>query len=121
MKHFVKVDGACIAVEYLWQANHRWCRLFGHASETSIQPGEGSLEQFISEHYWGYTKRLRDSLEYEVAHVPWKVSKTAEAGFEGEIGSIYGAEFARALQDSPASAFIADGSMVSVHSGRRFS
>ena len=35
---------------------------------------EGSLEQFISEHYWGYSRRRRgDSIEYHVAHDSWRV------------------------------------------------
>jgi uncharacterized protein YqjF (DUF2071 family) len=121
MKHFINVDARGSTVEYQWQVNHQWCRLYGHASQTSIQPGEGSLEQFITEHYWGYSKRSRDSLEYEVAHVPWNISSTEEANFEGEGSLVFGAEFGRTLQSRPASAFIADGSKVSVFAGRRFS
>jgi len=121
MKDFIKVDATGLTVQYQWKVNHRWCSLFGHATETPRQPGEGSLEQFITEHYWGYAKRAHDTVEYEVAHVPWKIWSAAKAVFEGDADSDYGAEFSHILQNPPASAFIAEGSKISVFSGRRFS
>jgi hypothetical protein len=54
---------------------------------------EGSLEQFITEHYWGYSA-LKDggTVEYQVAHVPWNVKESGDCGFEGDASRLYGAE-----------------------------
>jgi hypothetical protein len=81
---------------------------------------EGSLEQFITEHYWGYSAvRKGGSIEYQVSHVPWNVSSCTRAGFEGDAGALYGAELGKIIQGEADCAFIADGSPVIVHIGAR--
>jgi len=81
---------------------------------------EGSLEQFITEHYWGYTARpRRDSLEYHVSHQPWRVWPATSACFDGDAAALYGPAFAEILRRPPASAFIAEGSPVRIYTGRQ--
>ena len=81
---------------------------------------EGSVEQFITEHYWGYSaQRDGGCVEYHVSHVPWRVWRSATAAFEGDAESLYGSELGRVLRRAPDSAFIADGSPVRVFTGRR--
>jgi uncharacterized protein len=121
MRHFIKNDGTRLDAEYQWKAVGLWCRLCGQASGSSVQPKEGSLEQFITEHYWGYSARGRDCLEYEVTHVPWKVWACTAASFAGDGAALYGPEIGRILERQPASACIADGSPVSVFAGRKLS
>jgi hypothetical protein len=78
------------------------------------------LEQFITEHYWGYSAQgTHNSLEYHVSHVPWQVWATKESGFEGEASTLYGAELATVLQRRPDCAFVADGSSVVVFMGKK--
>ena len=80
----------------------------------------GSEAEFITEHYWGYA-RQRDggTLEYEVEHPRWRVWTTPEASVQGPAARLYGQEFGTILNGRPRSAFVADGSVVIVHSGRR--
>jgi hypothetical protein len=81
---------------------------------------EGSEEQFITEHYWGYTaQRDGGSIEYKVAHAPWRLWQAESARFEGDTVSLYGEEFARILTRHPDSAFLAEGSPVQVMRGIR--
>jgi uncharacterized protein YqjF (DUF2071 family) len=119
MRHFVNNSGASVEAEYQWKASRLWCRLYGRAPGISVCPAEGSLEQFIAEHYWGYSARGRVSLEYEVTHAPWKVRKCTAAGFQGDGAELYGREIGRVLERKPDSACIADASPVSVFAGRR--
>ena len=81
---------------------------------------EGGLEQFISEHYWGYSRR-RDgrSLEYHVAHEPWRIWRASNAAFEGDGAALYGSDLGGVVARPPRSAFIADGSAVLVYAARR--
>jgi len=82
----------------------------------------GSLENFITEHYWGYSaKSAIESIEYRVSHEPWRVWVSTDAKFEGDGGLLYGGEFGETLCRAPDSAFIAEGSPVLVHTGRRIS
>jgi len=83
-------------------------------------PAEGSAEQFIAEHYWGYSAQPDGgTLEYQVEHVPWRVWRATSARFEGDPTELYGRELAACLKGTPDSAFLADGSGVKVYSGSR--
>ena len=120
MKHRVDTTGATITAEYEWQQGGAWSKIYVKASGSPAPAADGSLEQFITEHYWGYSKqRNGGSLEYRVEHVPWNVWQSTAAGFEGDATCIYGAELGRVLQRAPDSAFIADGSPVSVLTGKK--
>jgi uncharacterized protein len=120
MKHHVVSENSKRRVEYLWRTRGQWCRLTAEVSGIPEHPQEGSLEQFISEHYWGYsTRRNHRCFEYHVSHVPWRVWVSKNARFEGEVSGLYGAEIAEVLKHRPDSAFIADGSPVTVSKGRK--
>jgi uncharacterized protein YqjF (DUF2071 family) len=120
MKHCVNMQGAIKTAEYAWELNGARCRLYAQTSAAPAHAEEGSLEQFITEHYWGYSaKRNGDALEYHVSHVPWNVWTSLAAGFEGDASGLYGLELGKVLQRRPDSAFIADGSPVIVSTGKR--
>ncbi len=80
---------------------------------------EGSEEQFITEHYWGYSAQPGGTMEYQVTHPSWKLRRAAVARFRGETASLYGEHFARVVRGEPDSAFLADGSAVQVMRGER--
>jgi uncharacterized protein len=82
--------------------------------------GPDSEERFITEHYWGYA-RQRDggTIEYQVEHPLWTVWRAHRASLDGDMERVYGALFAPFLRAPPSSAFLADGSAVAVHAGRR--
>jgi hypothetical protein len=82
---------------------------------------EDSPEEFIFEHYWGYT-RQRDggTVEYQVEHPRWRVWMARNPRFEcAGAAALYGEAFADALGRAPASAFVAEGSPVTVRRGVR--
>jgi hypothetical protein len=72
------------------------------------------LEEFITEHYWGYTARKAICTEYQVEHPCWQVWRAAKAALQADVATLYGDAFAESLSARPASAFIADGSWVIV-------
>jgi hypothetical protein len=122
MKHAVSIDGPKRTVKYQWQVNNQWSQLTADAIGPPQLPRNGSLEQFITEHYWGYSRqRNGDTVEYQVAHVPWRVWVSSASGFEGGATDLYGGELGRIIQVQPSSAFIADGSPVTVFKGTRLS
>ena len=102
-------------VSYGWGDN---CKMeLAPTGELSL-PAEGSEEQFIAEHYWGYTsQRGGGSIEYKVAHQPWRLRRAASAHFEGDAASLYGKEFAQILTRPPDSALLAEGSPIQVMRG----
>lgn len=79
-----------------------------------------AVEEFITEHYWGYTvQRDGSTMEYQVEHPRWRVWQTEAAGFQGDAALLYGRGLGEYLCQPPASAFLAEGSPVKVWRGRR--
>jgi uncharacterized protein len=112
------VDG--LAAEYGWKWRGGQFQLSAQASGAPSRVAEGTLENFITEHYWGYSaKSASESIEYRVSHDPWRVWVSTNAAFAGDGGALYGAEFGAVLRRAPDSAYIAEGSPVLVHVGRR--
>ena len=122
MAHRILTNGSKMEVEYSWRSGNERCKLQARATETPTLPSEGSLEQFITEHYWGYSRQSNGAtVEYHVQHAPWKVWSTNQSSFSGDASDLYGNELSHFLKQTPASAFIADGSPVKVMRGRALS
>ena len=112
-------DRAPSLVEYSWQYRGRPGRVAVECDGDFLPPREGSHEQFIVEHYWGYTAlRGGATKEYRVAHPPWRVAAATSAQFEGDVAALYGEPFVAPLSAPQASAFLADGSAVRVYRGK---
>ncbi len=107
-------------VEYGWRTNRQWLSIGAEFSGEPSLPEKNSLEEFITEHYWGYSnQRDGGTVEYQVEHPQWKVWEADETKLDGDVVGFYGPEFASALQSPPSSAFVADGSPVKVCKGIR--
>src|SRR5258706_5268817 len=107
-------------VEYTWKLRSGLCVMNIETAGESFLPPEGSLSQFITEHYWGYAAQKGGGcLEYEVQHPPWNVWNAKSASFSGDVDALYGREFADILKRDPDSAFLAKGSAVTVFKGTR--
>lgn len=100
---------------YRWKWNRQWCELGADFSGEPVLPADGSEEQFITEHYWGYVSQ-RDSsvVEYEVKHPSWRIWQANQAWLNGDLTGMYGQKLEHILQQRPESAFIAEGSAISV-------
>ncbi len=120
MKHHFESEGSTKTAEYRWQVDGQWCKLSAQTTGLPQHPQERSLEQYITEHYWGYsTQRGGGCLEYHVSHFPWQVWAATTARFEGDASDLYGDEFMAVLQRRPDCAFVADGSPVVVFRGNK--
>jgi uncharacterized protein YqjF (DUF2071 family) len=83
-------------------------------------PPPGSLNEFIVEHYWGYTHgRDGHSREYQVAHIPWRIAPAKNVTWNCNITANYDSPLAEFLTPPPASAIIAEGSPIQVFPGAR--
>lgn len=79
---------------------------------------DGSIQEFITEHYWGYARQRDGStMEYRVEHPRWRVWEARRAELNCQVADLYGEKFGRFLNQPPASAFLAEGSEVKVHKG----
>jgi len=120
MEHKLDQEPGCVSAEYRWGRGERRSSVRVECEGQPTYAGEGSLEQFITEHYWGYSA-LPDggSLEYQVEHERWRVCNATQSKFQGDVGWLYGTHLARCLELAPDSAFLADGSAVAVYPATR--
>jgi uncharacterized protein YqjF (DUF2071 family) len=116
----VRGERGVAEAEYAWGSGPDRRVIKIETEESSCLPPDGSLSQFITEHYWGYAAQPRNGcLEYEVQHPRWLVKNAKKAEFSGKVDCLYGAEIARALAREPDSAFLAEGSPVTVFKGKK--
>ena len=109
-----------IEVSYQWKKSGRWNRVAAKGADRAVPLQSDSLQQFIAEHYWGYSQQRDGStFEYQVKHVPWSVWQASEVEFSCDVAKQYGDQFTETLLRPPDSAFIADGSPVTVSRPRR--
>ncbi|MGA2649472.1 MAG: DUF2071 domain-containing protein [Terracidiphilus sp.] len=122
MSHLIETsaDGAVAEAEYAWNWGKEQFAMRVETEGASFLPPDGSASQFITEHYWGYAAQPDGGcLEYEVQHPRWNVWKAKAASFTGNAVHLYGDKLAQILMHDPDSAFLADGSPVTVYEGRR--
>jgi len=116
----MRPDGVPEHIEYAWRSRGEWTSLSAVTSGTGKTAAPASQEEFITEHYWGYTRQRNGStIEYKVAHPRWLVWNVETPRVSGDLEAVYGPEFAAALSGAPYSAFMADGSAVTVYAPRR--
>lgn len=114
IKHNIEhVDGR-LSVEYSWRHGKKWESLKMRAAEEAQSISAGSHAEFITEHYWGYTSLRNGCSEYRVEHPRWKIWNAASFEFNADVAALYGEQFAETLRQQPRSAFIADGSPITV-------
>ena len=120
MRHKIVTEESGLEVEYGWHCGSEWSRISLSATGDSAPTTPGSEQEFIAEHFWGYST-LADgaTAEYRVAHPSWRVWNGGEARFEGDAAELYGPELASVLSAPPVSAFFAQGSEVTVFRGQR--
>jgi hypothetical protein len=105
---------------YEWRTAAGWQEVSATAIGTPVALARGSEAEFVTEHYWGYT-RQRDggTVEYPVIHPPWRVWTTEAPALTADVAGLYGPAFVAPLAGLPRSAFVAEGSSVVVHRPRR--
>ena len=114
MKHDIEHVDLKVSVEYSWRRGSRWESLKLSASGEPQNIPAGSHAEFITEHYWGYTKIRAGCSEYRVEHPRWKIWKAEQFELHADVAALYGEQFVEALSQPPRSAFIADGSPIEV-------
>ena len=102
-------------IEYQWKVQSKWNSIKVTASMTKHKMETGSIEEFIYEHYYGYTKvDPEHSIEYKVNHPVWEVNTIADYQIKCDFAASYGNDFEFLNYQEPNSIMLAEGSEVSV-------
>jgi len=122
MRHFLATasSSGSTTLNYEWNHRGRWEGVAASYSGAPTRPADDAEETFITEHYWGYSNAKGGAtIEYEVEHPRWNVWRADSAKLECNVEKLYGPEFVKALSGDPSTAFVADGSVVTVRAGRK--
>jgi len=115
MKHFLKESNEEIQLGYHWKHKNKWNRIEAITQNKTVPMIPGSEEEFIAEHYWGYS-RYNDTttVEYAVQHPRWEVYPVKEYTIDCDFNALYGNHFAMLQTATPNSVFVAKGSAISI-------
>ena len=105
---------------YEWKHQGAWDSIEVNASSSGLDILPGSEEEFITEHYWGYTPISdRLSSEYQVEHPKWQTYPIITHEISVRFGELYGAEFGMLKDAAPQSVMLAEGSLISVRAATK--
>lgn len=119
MRHRRLVGKQGIDLEYAWKVKGVWNYLKAVTALDTTPIAPGSEAEFITEHYWGYTRKKENlSGEYGVAHPRWDIYPVNSYDCLIDAQTLYGPAFREVLQQQPSSVFVAKGSKVQVMQGK---
>lgn len=115
MKHKVIENENTFNFTYNWKKDQKWNSISLETEKNLIKIEENSEAQFITEHYFGYTKvNHTKTFEYEVKHPIWKQYNVLNSKIDVDFKATYRNEFAFMKDLNPTSIILAKGSKVSV-------
>lgn len=104
-----------LTASYSWTFHGREHTLEAKAEAKPRVPTAGSLEEFITEHYWGYSRVASEAMcEYSVKHPRWQLYPVSSFTVDCDFGALYGPCFAGLSGLRPDSVILAEGSEVRV-------
>jgi uncharacterized protein YqjF (DUF2071 family) len=119
MRHQITATTQELKVEYEWKVNQKWHKIgvTAHHLPQEIQPQ--SDEEFITEHYWGYTQLKNATAQYQVEHPRWQIFNIKNHQIEVDFEQVYGNPFADYLYQKPTSVLLAKGSGIVVRKAEK--
>jgi uncharacterized protein len=114
-KHNIIISETKKDIEYTWLKENKWNSIKIEATTTQENLQKGSFEQFIFEHYYGYTKISESATEeYKLHHPSWKINTINTCKIDCNFKTMYGKDFEILNHTNPTAVFLAEGSDVEV-------
>lgn len=114
-KNTIEIKSLSKNIRYDWKINNEWNHIAVDVANVKEEMPAGSIEEFIFEHYYGYTKiDEQHSQEYKVNHPRWQVNEVMDYSINCDFESMYGKDFSFLKNHQPDSVILAEGSDVTV-------
>lgn len=115
-RHYWNIKDTKKEIKYEWLVDKKWNSIELHAKTESKVMEDHSFEQFIFEHYYGYTKvNATVTEEYKIAHPSWKINEISSATIDCDFQKMYGNDFTVLDKTKPTSIFLAEGSAIAIN------
>lgn len=113
MKNQIHEKDGELLIKYSWK-DKSWHSI-QIIAENKAQPMEADSEfEFITEHYFGFTKKENQTSEYEVCHPKWRCYFVKDHQLVIDFHKVYGRDFGCLNHQEPISVMLAEGSEVEV-------
>jgi uncharacterized protein YqjF (DUF2071 family) len=113
MKNEIHEKDGELRVKYSWK-DKSWHSMEIIAENKAVPMLLDSEFEFITEHYFGFTKIGNKTSEYEVCHPEWKQYPIKKYTLEIDFKSMYGNDFEFLTAEKPISVMLAEGSNIEV-------
>lgn len=114
-KHEITTESKSKKVQFEWLLNKKWNSIYVEATTEAKVMESQSLEKFIFEHYYGYTKIDQNNTEeYKLQHPSWRVNQVLDYKMDCDFTAMYGDAFSVLDTTKPEAVFIAEGSSVGI-------
>jgi uncharacterized protein YqjF (DUF2071 family) len=105
---------------YEWKNADKWNTIQVETKKNPTEIEPDSEAEFITEHYFGYTKIDKDTtFEYEVQHPRWEQYEVINHQIDIDFLKSYGLDFEFLQTTQPTSIFLAKGSEIKVKNKRK--
>jgi len=105
---------------YQWKNKNQWNTIQLQTAKTPREIEINSEAEFITEHYFGYTKiDTETTFEYEVQHPRWEQLEVLNYKIDIDFQENYGNDFGVLKNTVPTSVFLAKGSDIKVKNKRK--
>jgi len=120
MRHEIIENSTTNTFIYQWKSKEKWNTIQLETEKNAIEIEIDSEAEFITEHYFGYTKITKDlTFEYEVQHPRWEQYEVLHHNIDIDFEKTYGEDFKFLQNIKPASVFLAKGSKITVKNKRK--
>jgi uncharacterized protein len=114
-KHKWTVTSDKKQILYQWKVQSVWNSIQVNALAAKKRMEIGSVEEFIFEHYYGYTRvNTSYSIEYKINHPSWEVNEIYDYQITCDFAAFYGSDFEVLNTTKPHSVLLAEGSEIGV-------
>lgn len=113
MENFINEKDGELLIKYSWK-DKTWHSIEITAENELLTMQNNSEFEFITEHYFGFTKRENKTSEYEVCHPKWNYYLVKNHRLEIDFNKIYGKDFEFLNDQKPISVMLAEGSEIQV-------
>jgi len=95
---------------------NKWNSMTVQSDTNKYKIEPSSIEEFIFERYFGFTKLSPSrTQEYRIHHPKWMTHKILNNNIDCDFGTMYGDTFSNLNNQAPNSIIMAEGSQVSVN------
>lgn len=120
MRHEIIESNNTNTFIYQWKNGKEWNTIELETKNVLTQIETNSEAEFITEHYFGYTKIDQETtFEYEVTHPRWEQYEVLNYHIDIDFEKNYGSDFGFLQTQKPTSVFLAKGSKITVKNKRK--